>query len=539
MTWSSMRGRPRDLPVDRTPLRGARIDTRARIAWLLRVSRMASPHGGTGAEFSRKLKDAGVPVGASALSRREHGQEDITGAMISAYEEVLCLPEGHLRGVCESLRRTWGVRVGERSAALTRAQVAATLRHIDARIENGEATGADWLDLSRVLVEPGGAVLPPSVLGAWARTLLREMLRSVGGAYVARVEALAGLMSDPVTRRGVADAVLDLIEQPGAGCLIDAVAVLGDTNADDVVQQLIDIFTEASGAARVGAARALLQQIVVGALTLEQIRAVEEAIVTVVEAGPDDGGDAAFMLAQRISLQMTQLVVARLGRHPGDRAPGAHIQAPAQLGRYLSAAGHWSGLHGDQMLERLLREALTEDFLERQHQSSMMLMVSPFRRVLADTALDILEHEQDCAARDGAASLLSYLVVPDHRKRLLGLLRRPDAGLQRTALHALAHTGGVPVDLDLGPYLRNDALARDALYAAGMSSHPVLVAVAGSEDDASLRDAARWWLELGPVIREGECVSDHARVAVRGTAALAVKPPRPRITLARTAQRVR
>lgn len=540
MTWSSMRGRPRDLPVDRTPLRGARIDTRARVAWLLRVSRMASPQGGTGAEFSRRLKEAGLPVGASALSRREHGQEDISGAMITAYEEALGLPEGHLRGVCESLRRTWGVHVAERSTVLTRAQVAATLRHLDAQIERGDVTGADWLELSRILVGPGGAVLPPSLLGAWTRRLMREMLRSVGGAYIARVEALAGLMADPVTRRSVSDAVLELIEDPGAGCLVDTVTILGETNDDDVIRPLITIFTERTGPARIGAARALLQQIVVGALSLEQIAAVERAIVRVVEEDPDDGGDAAFILAQRISLRMTQLVVTRLGRHPGDRAPGAHIQSPALLDRYLSAAAHWSGVHGDEMLERLLREALTEDFLERQHQASMMLMVSPYRRILADTALDILENEQDPSARDGARSLLGYLVVPDHRKRLMSMLRRPDMELQSTALHALAHTGGVPVDLDLTPYLHNDTLSRDALYAAGMSAHPALCVVMNSDDfPPSLKEGARWWLDLGPIIREGERAGDQegARVVVHGasTAALAVKPTRPRITLARPA----
>ncbi len=542
MAWSSMRGRPRDLPVDHTPLRGARVDTRARIAWLLRVSRMASPRGGTGAEFSRKLRDAGLPIGASALSRREHGQEEISGAMISAYEAVLGLPEGHLRGVCDSLRRQWNVHTGERVVPPSRAQIAASLRRIDGRIERGSACGADWLELSRVLVEPGGAVLPPSVLGAWVRTLLREMLRSVGGAYVGRVEALAGLMSDPVTRRTVVDAALEVIHEPGAACLIDTVTVLGESSADDSVGRLIDLLVNGRGTVRLGAARALLQPIVTGDLTVQQINAVERAIVTIVRDDPDDAGDAAFMLAQRISLRMTQMVVTALGRNPGERPPGSHVQAPAQLDRYLSDAARHSGLHGDQMLDRLVREALTDDFLERQHSSSMILMVSPFRRVLADTAIDVLTSVHDPAARSGATSLLSYLAAPEQRPQFMGMLRRPDVDLQRTALRCLAHTGGVPFEMDLMPYLRNEELCRDALYCAGMSAHPALQSAASCDEfPQSLRDTARWWIALGPVIREGDCVADDPLIeslAQGGaqTPTMSPKPTKGRISLARPAE---
>jgi len=515
MTWSSMRGRPRDLPVDRTPLRGAHVDGRARIAWLVRVSRMASPVGGTGRDFSHRLTAAGFPVGASALSRREHGQEEISGAMLSAYETVLELPIGQLRSVCRPLRRLSAPHEIVRPEPIDRADLSVRLSRLEERIASGEACATDWLTLAQMLVQ-GGVVLPPSVLQHWVDQLLSEMLRSVGTAYVGRFEALAQMMRDRVTRRSVVSAVMSTVDTPGSGCTIDALSVLGESGDMETVDRMVDLFEHRTQRIRLGAARALLQQIVLGRLTVDQVDRIQHAILTVAREDPDDGGWPSFMLAQRISLPMTRMVVALLGTNPGNRPHGAYIQDPALLHRYLRAAADDSGVHDDRMLERLVREALTEDFLERQHHSSLMLMASPYREVLAETAVDIVAAVDDPVAREAAGGLLSYLGTIEQRPRLLGLLACPEADVQHIALRALAHAGGVPADVDLGSRLTRPELARTTLYAAGMSGHPVLEsAVRSPEATETVRAGARWWIRAGSAVRDAP--GDHRIACGQGT----------------------
>ncbi|TWP33723.1 hypothetical protein [Leekyejoonella antrihumi] len=499
-----MRGRPRDLPFDETPLRGGRVDTRARVAWLLRVSRMASADGGTGADFCRRLSEHGYPVGASVLSRRESGQEETPGAMISAYERALGLPSGHMRGVCEAMWRSLEVGAPRSSAVpMSRLELADELARIDELVDAGGMQGGDWLSLAHVLGQPAGLILPPSVQERWTYRLLTEMVCSVQGAYISRVEALSRMMVEPLTRDTVRAAVRTFIAEPGAQGVIDAVAILGETSDPDVVTELLSMFVQQRGAVRQGAATALLQSIVLGQLSAAQVVQLRTAILTVVRDDPQDGAAPAFMMAQRLSLQMTREVVEILGFNPGDKPAGAHIQSPAALREYVAAAEAVSGIHGDRMLERLLREALSDDFVERQHHALMTLVVSPYRNALAETAIQLVDGSPDPVAREAAGHMLSYLAGEPQVDHLCKLLERPDPQLQLVGLMGLAHSIGVPADVDLHDQLTNLELSSRAVYAAGMSRHPDIRPESGIRIATTQAQAqASWWLQHGSGIRE-------------------------------------
>lgn len=504
--WVSGRGRPRELPYDATPLRGSRVDVRARIAWLLRVTRMASPIGGTGKDFARRLTEAGYPSSEAQVSRVEAGTlSDIPGGLISAYERLLHLPSGHLRGVCEALDHSLGagrlVPPKEARSALP-LDIPRTLAEVDERIGDGHAAGGDWLTLATMLHQPRGLVLPPRLQDEWVGQLMGEMVRSIGGAYISRFDALSRMIRHPLVRGSVVHAVRDLIFDEGAQSRIDAISLLGEVPDPLLVGELVGYLVEHDGVIRRGAAFALLQPVMSGRLTPDQAVDVQRAVLTVAHDDPEHGGDDAFLLAQRMSLSLTRQVVSLLGRNPTVPTPSAHIETPGQLSVYLRAAAGVSGLEQDRMLQRLLQEALSVDFVERRHHALMLLLMSPYRSVLADAAVTVAGGADDPVASTAAGHLLSYLADDGQRPGLVGLLRSSGQGQQAAALMGLAHGGGVSAGVDLHAQLGDPGLERLAVYAAGMSGHPDLASVAGDRFSPEVRAHARWWERQGPGIRE-------------------------------------
>ena len=152
------------------------------------------------------------------------------------------------------------------------------------------------------------------------------------------------------------------------------------------------------------------------------------------------------------------------------------------------------------MLERLLRESLTPDFLERRHHALLMLRISPYRGVLSRTA-EKLVFDPRPVVHQPAAYLLTYLVRTGQREAVLRRLQDAPAPLQSTLLTVLAHGGGVPASTSVLPFLDRPETRRMATYAAGMSGHPDLrVISAGADFDPVVRQRADWWLAAGPAI---------------------------------------
>lgn len=504
MVWSGRRGAPRQMPYDDTSLRGGRVDVDARVAWLLRSTRMASPLGGTGADFCARLADLHVPLDQAGLTRREQGKVAFTASLITAYEAVLELPAGHLLGVCDNMVGGLGHHLLRPVRVLGPHAVRIELERISQLVRAGGMTGGDWLSYAHLTKQPGGIVLPAFLQDDWHYCLVEEMSRSIGGAYIGRNEALCRLMRDPAGAASLTRVIREVVNEPGAqtAAPIPALALLGAGRDPASLGMAIEFLAEGTPWQRYGAGLAVLERVLrepVGAEAAARISAVIRQLAG--EGG--NAGDLAYSLAKRISPGLAREVIRELGRAPGDWHPGARIEAPAQLHAYLLACSEESGLPEDRMLERLLREALSDDFVERRHHALQMLSVSPYASATASTAARLVRESPDAMARKAAGHALSYLSRTVPAPSLVAMLSAQDPEIRAAGLAALAHGPGVPEDVDLRPFLLDPSTSAQAVYAAGMSGHPQLRTAAAGDVTAPVREAAGWWLRHGPAVTDG------------------------------------
>lgn len=500
MSWVPGRGRPVAMPHDKTPLRGRSVDAQARIAWLLRLNRLATAPGPAG-RFLEMLRAQGCNLGPSTLCRYETGAERVPLSVVRAYEAALGLPDGHLVGVVGGIDRLFGPALAvEAAAPMSRARLSEALGDWETRVPAGAMRGTDWIQVADVITRPTGPVLPPSVLNGWVDQLVSEAMRSVHHALTTRMHAIGLLLADRDAGRILVDSVERVSSEQGARSSTSIVAMLGNSADPAVLRRLVGLFERSEGEQQWGAAYGLLNSICRGTLPGDLVPAVTRAVMDAASDGMDRGRPA-FMLAQRMSAALTQQVVARLGQYPAPTASGARVQSPAALSSYRVAALRESGLD-DPMLDRLLREALSPDFVERQYHSLLLLAASPYRDVLADVAMQQLGDPVEPYAAQAAAHVLIYLARPEQRQQLVELM--VTSGHRFSLLQALAYAGGVPDEVDLAALAVDPLLAPAAVFAAGMSNHPDLQwfqtnpSLAGSE----VQCIAAWWGRSGPVITD-------------------------------------
>lgn len=501
MTWVPGRGRPVVIPEDATPLRGARIDARGRIAWLLRLSRLAAAPGPAG-RFVEMLRAQGCELGPSTLCRYETGVEAIPKQVVRAYEKALGAPAGSLLGACLGIDRAFGPALAaDGPQSVSRTALSDALGDWETMMAAGSMAGTDWIHLADAITRPTGPLLPPSMLHGWIQQLVGETMRAVRHGYTTRVHALNCLLSDASTGRIVLDSIADAVAQPGAQSVSKVLPVLGNSRDPEVLRWLIDHFDNSTGEQMWGAAYGMLSQICNGRMPGQLVPTVAQAVLNAAADGPGRG-EPAFHVAQRISADLTRQVVARLGFYPAPTAAGARVQSPTALSNYRAAGLRVSGLD-DPMLDRLLREALSPDFLERQHHSSTLLGVSPYRRTIVEVAIEQVRQPAGPYARDAAAHLLGYLAVPEEQDLLVDLLETvPEA--RGAMLVALARIGGVPGDIDLAAMATDPMLGATVVEVAGMSRHPDLDLLASSPQVAGeqVQRNAIWWQQMGGAITD-------------------------------------
>jgi HEAT repeat protein len=508
------RGRPPALPEDLTPFDAPTVDLRARAAWLLRVSRLLSPDDDARRlrTFAAQATDDGPSLDPARISRMETGAAPVTLPAITAYEDVLHLPSGTMRSVLQLLGQSLP---GARSPVLARPRsyddlglVQRRLDRVYANVQGGRARGGDWLDLTDLLTKQPAMLLPTAVLDDLTYRLVGEMALSVGSAFTSRFQALRTMVVTPALSRSVTRGVTALVDEPGVGPVIDVLTLLGETDSVANVRQLVTMLGTRTGSVRNGAAHALLNLIVMSTLPATEVASLERTMVELLGSGDDEARDAALLLYRRLPRESARRVRARLGGPPVEAAPVR--SSPASLERrhrdhavvrpLARHALEGTPLDEDPLLLRLLREVVFSERLERRHESSMLLMASPFRRRLAEALLLRIPREPDPAVRSAFSVLLGYLAGSTHVPTLVGWLTSPEAELRATALRALAHAGTVPTDFDL-PGLVEDAEMPDSslLYLAGMTGHPALEALAADRGRGhEFRQQAGWWLSAGP-----------------------------------------
>src|SRR5262245_10354627 len=193
------RGRPYQVPVDDTPINGPTVDVDARVGWLLLMSRLhhRDPDLALGESFNTALRGVGLQADRSAVSRWESGKVTPRYSVLVAYEHALDLRPGQLTSVVNALRRAYG---GAQLAAWmpvldpTSERVHTTLDGLFDSLLDGEGTGSEWTLLGQHVTTAGTVYVPSRLWQQLSESLVSELSRGVGVAYLQRLEAVRLLM---------------------------------------------------------------------------------------------------------------------------------------------------------------------------------------------------------------------------------------------------------------------------------------------------------------------------------------------------------
>ncbi|TWP33472.1 hypothetical protein [Leekyejoonella antrihumi] len=119
--------------------------------------------------------------------------------------------------------------------------------------------------------------------------------------------------------------------------------------------------------------------------------------------------------------------------------------------------------------------------------------------------------------------MLTQLAGPAQHEDLMELLDSSRVSDRGRILRAMAHAGGVPTELSLLREAREPAHAKDAVYAAGMSAHRDLAAMATSRELAgtATQRSADWWRNSGPAVTDpmGRLIPDDRGTEATGQTA--------------------
>ncbi len=516
----SVRGRRPELPVDTTVFDGPDIDLEARVAWLLRVSRLASddPEARRLRPFAARLGEAGFLVDHTAVSHWENAARPVPAFAFAGYEQVLGLPRGQLRGAVEMLRAGFP-GTGTPPAPSPWVQPQQQLDLAFERTRSGHPAGGDWLLLADVLTGPDRVLVPTVVLEELVGALLGELVRAVGSAYTSRFQALRALLGGPGPLSSVVLAAIEAaVAEPGAQVVYEPISLRGELNEAGNVRGLVALLGAPEPGIRTGATHAVANLLITRTFPGSAAASLEARIADLLTAGPAEQ-ELGRMLLPQLPLRSIARVQSRLRSRlrsplsPAEAEPAAGTPQPdlragqehdvvATLCACVLAAGTWPE---DAMLARLLRESLFSRRPELRHHAGLLLAVTPYAQPLGTALVAELDRTHDPVSEDALSWLLSYVAAPCHTDSLKGWLADPAPRRVVAGLRALAHSGSRFPDVDLAAHLGGDepTVAQAALYAAGMSGHPVLAALAGEPTaDRERRAAAAWWLRTGAAVHD-------------------------------------
>lgn len=493
--------RPADLIEDSTVLDGPRVDVQARVGWLLRVARLG--RGVSLRRLSAAMSDLGHPVSVPALSVAERtGVRD--GGVIDRYEQVLGLPDGQLRAPLDVLCRTFDYAPQDREPT---SRVPVRLAAVDAAftpVLQGEPTGGQWLRWSR-LVRHGGAPVPSVVMAPVLQNLVEELVRSVGPAFTTRYEALAQLRCGPYADL-VEDVARDLVLRNGPGpAVVTVFSVLAEQPGPRLLSWCAPLLDHPAPWVVQGACAALEGMRSVGGLE----DAEWDVVVAPLVRGQARAGDGP--LAGRLT-GLVRVLPSGVRRDVLSRIDGPLVPADGPrswdgglANRQLNLCGRLGAdacdrleIEHQPLLTRLLFEVLYDFRTPRVATSAWMLMATPFVTHLVPALLALVDDPPDDTTCRGALRAVRSLQVPETEEGVAQWLARAEPWDDPVAL-SIAGNAGVAVP---GGHRRVREAGEEAVSlveSLGMAGHPDLHAVVADDDlPGEVRDAARWWLRVGP-----------------------------------------
>lgn len=517
------RGRPYRYPDDPTPLDCVHSSVACRVSWLLSATRIHSrvPGAAHREQFLELLKQRGVAADQARVSRWESGAQRIPDRVVTAYEQALELPEGHLAAMVHGLRHA--LEPGATDPEPTYGSSLQSHEELDALFERIDAEtphGTDWYALATYLTTNPHVYLRQQSWQQLTERLLVHLGRSTGPAYVRRFEALRTLVRHPGAQRHVLLTIVGAVSDPTAQMVMHPLTLLQEVTHPHAGQLLVRLLATSTGSLQIGAAWALTNKLCRGHFGEEETARIEACVLDLFRDPnrtlPDtDLVDLAARLPQpalervRQALRNTPLLPRlELVAQTGELLP---IEASRPAATRIAAAAQDATtapyrIEPDTMLQRVVREALFHGNQERRHQAGLLLQASPYGPALGKVLADTVDQGDDAVAFR-AALALRYLATDAQRDRLFAWAADPGRHEVRgAALYAIGRVDG-PLTADEEAVvldclaIPSGALQRAALYVLGAKGAPALQTLR-EHDSEHVRVAAQWWLAAGPAIHE-------------------------------------
>lgn len=522
------RGRPQRLPEDPHTLSSGKVGCDQRVAWLLTVSRVLGPDPDLARRegFIAALKARGVAVDASRVSRWESGLQPLPAAVTATYESVLGLPEGWLVAVANGLRRSFGDGPSvRRNPAHERPLNNTEVESLLERGEQGVATGAHWLRLTDELNRYDKVFLREREWAQVNHQLITELGRAVGAGYVRRYEAAAAFISHPVARQHLLMAIGRFVTAPDAQVVapvLNLLAEVPDRAAAELTLRLLSADTQNVYLRRAASSVAAIK-LARGHFDESALPQLESHVLGALRRGESlDGRLDSFDLAVRLPEHSWERVAGGLrtrrafglvtnARTCDELVPSTRAASlVADLAPAIQADTHsHQSQEPDQMLRRLLREALLHSHKPRRHHAALLIAASPYAPAAARHCLRLAADDNELLAAR-AWTVLMRLGDGGRRDQVVQRAVVDERPTVRARALVNAGLGGTLKPDQCAAIMGRYDAARSAerhatLFALGMAGAPELADLAEGSDPETQR-GAQWWLDRGPAIIDRDLV---------------------------------
>ena len=513
------RGRPQRLPNDASSIASDEYEGNKRLAWLLATNRMLGPatRECTRTDFIALMKHRGIRIDSSRISRWESGLEYISPALVEAYETVAGLQPAQIGAVRRVLARDG--RLLTRSTERPSGPVdPGRIDELIDGLEAGRIRGDQWIWLADQLRRFQTIYLHRRTWQDLADQLVDELARSSSIAYLARYEAAAALMKSPQAQPYLAKSVGRYVLDPKTQVITPVLQVLSEVaepGASDVVLRLV-------GAPNVKLRRSAA---IVAAAMIRRGNLAPDHEALEVQVGRDllHAPGRTSVVTLDLASRMTNEQFERLHRSTTDEGVRSTLRQARTTGEVVDPdqarllADH-IGLHAellcaraaadpDQMLRRLIREALFHVHRSRRHLASALLQASPYAAAIGEVVLRLTSHADDrvsmpCWSLVGrmtpalSMTALTERVATENRREL-----------RARATSALMWVGADMPDAAVTTLVRAvDNGKGDTAYAAvlalGLADRQVELAALAERAPDGLEPLVRWAAARGPAVTE-------------------------------------
>ena len=525
MAGTGRPGRIQQIAYDATPLTAAQPDVEARIGWLLAMSRLHHPNSdfADGRTFVAALADSGLQVSRSQISRWESGEAAISYEAAAAYERALDLRPGRLSSLTGYIRTAIpGIKTRVMRPKLdpTSREFALRLDELIDLAEAGRAKAVDWQDLGWHLSTAHLVHLRAQTWEALANEVVNIIPRSINVAYRQYSTAAMNMATVPRAQDFLVSAISTYLADPDVQVVTNPLGLLDHLptrEAADLVLTLIEQ-PPTEGAYHL-AIWVATSKVLRGDFTAEERTRLGMIVLRLWRANPTkaakDLAELVAALPEGLRATLTE-AASRTGQgrvgytiEHGESMVASQARAMAwRLAESARPRAAGSPEYGeDRMLVRLIREVLFHRDSERRHLAALVLASSPFRGPVVEEMLGVLgETDMPGWVRSRAATTIRYLAEDEHRLRLLHWLQDPDPDVAAPIAQTIGHLSYAPVSDQalrqaLGPEW--SMVERARMYALGMSGSAGLRAINRSATaPAWQKAAARWWIAIGPAVRD-------------------------------------